>query len=220
MPVLNLEYNFLFACNPGTGSTSVSRVLVEQCNSRYFPEKSLKKNDVVIGWKHGLLKHLRMFDLIDEQTFDDLFKFVFVRNPYTYLLSDYIRHRQWRELIDQKGSWVQNSPSAQERIKMANSCSFREYLTWKNKNRKKNQGIDLFSHQVECANKIYQLEKMEEFLSDFHNKFEVKLEMRKVNRTRKSTSIDDNKDLLTKDVIEYINSTYDPTFVRYNYTKL
>ena len=220
MPILNLEYGFLFACNPGTGSSSVSYVLLEQCNSQWFPEKSLKINGVFIEFKHGLLKHIKQYNLIDSKTFDNLFKFCFVRNPYNFLLSDYLRHIQWKELLEDPKSWVHEQPAALKRIEMANKLSFHEYLIWKNKNNKENQTIDLFGDQVDCTNKIYKLEKMDEFLSDFNNKFGVELKMIKKNKTKKSTSIEDNKNLLNKDSINYINKIYEPTFQRYNYPQL
>ncbi len=220
MPVINLKHNFLFACNPGTGSTAISRALVKQFDSSYFPEDSVKVNDLVIEWKHGLLKHIKMYDLIDDQTFENLFKFVFVRNPYTFLLSDYIRHRQWKELLDREDSWISSSPRAQERVKIANSCSFQEYLVWKNKNRRIDEKVDLFTHQVECTNKIYKLENMDDFVIDFENKFGMKLVISRVNKTKSSTEIEDNNDLLTQSAIDYINKVYEPTFIRYNYQQL
>ncbi|MBR8829278.1 MAG: hypothetical protein DSM107014_15505 [Gomphosphaeria aponina SAG 52.96 = DSM 107014] len=219
MPVLNLEYGFLFACNPGTGSTSVSKVLINQLNSQWFPEKSITSCDVVMGFKHVPLRYIKQNNLIDSTTFNKLFKFCFVRNPYTFLVSDYIRHKQWKELLDKPDSWIQNQPQAQERVKIANSCSFQEYLEFKNRHRKENTTIELFAHQVECTDKFYKLEEMDEFIRDFYDRFKVQLKMVTINKTRKSTKLEDNQELLTKEVCEYINKIYEPSFTRYNYSQ-
>jgi hypothetical protein len=217
MPVLNLEYGFLFACNPGTGSTSVSHALINQCNSQWFPKESIRINQVFIEFKHGLLKQIKQYKLIDSETFDKLFKFVFVRNPYTFLLSDYLRHIQWRELLENPNSWVHQQPAAIERIEFANNSSFQEYLVWKNKG---TNSIDLFYYQTECVDKIYKLEEVDEFLRDFYNRFNFDLKIKQINKTKKSTKMEDNQELLTKDVVNYINEIYEPTFTRYNYPKL
>ena len=217
MPVLNLEYGFLFSCNPGTGSTSVSNVLINQCNSKWFPEKSIVIGKVFIEFKHGLLKHIKKYNLIDSKTFENLFKFGFVRNPYNFLLSDYLRHIQWRELLEDTNSWVHQQPVAIERIKMANQYSFQEYLKWKNK---ETTGIDIFFDSVECTDKVYKLEEMEEFINDFQQRFGILLKMQHINKTKKETTIEANQQLLTKDTIKYINEAYSPTFDRYNYSKL
>jgi len=76
---------FVFIHIPKTGGSSLKSIISSKCNIKGF-----KVDGELITW-HG--KSHSKFTKIDKQTYDNYFKFTFVRHPYNWIKSYYNFHK-------------------------------------------------------------------------------------------------------------------------------
>ena len=130
MPVISEKYSFIFICTPGTGSTSYSQFFLDNAEGKWLPSNDIfMPNGSKLDYKHASINELVDNSLIEKEVLSSFYKFTFVRNPYSWLLSDYKRHQTWASLLLDKKSWIQSDEPAKKRVKLALSEDFFGYVS-------------------------------------------------------------------------------------------
>jgi len=93
--ILSHQHQFIFFCNPKTGSTSVEKSLTPyqegqefNCGLRQFEDRFLTK--VLFQNKHLPPAMLKAW--LPQETWNNYYKFVFVRNPWDWFVSEWKYH--------------------------------------------------------------------------------------------------------------------------------
>lgn len=217
MPVYSESRKYLFVCTPGTGSTSFSAFLLDHVEGKWLPTDHVFLHDGTrLDYKHGTVSQVESANLLSHKEIQNLFKFCFVRNPYSWILSDYLRHRKWKKLLDDRASWVQRDREARQRIQLALEHSLLEYAEIRVK------PGDMFGRYVEQCDRWFRVEDLRrrpniwtelgEYLGDIRP-----TRLRHLNKTSVNTSLKANRDLFSDEVMQVILSRMLPTFERYGY---
>jgi hypothetical protein len=124
--VISDEYRYIFFCNPLTGSTSVSRTLVEGDCGYWTPKKDLYDQDgnKIVDRKHGTLNQVRAHGVIPEEKLGSYFKFAGIRNPFDQTVSQYYKMRKLGSTEDRPKYLGPDN----KHIKLASENEFPEYV--------------------------------------------------------------------------------------------
>lgn len=117
--LVSSKYNFLFVHVPKTGGTSIVRSLSRCRSNRLFRNPKHQP-----PYQHRSVQHLST--LFDPDVFDSLFKFAFVRNPWSYVASFYLYTKRHRRLLDRDISfadWLTMDPSVPRSTFQNKYCS-------------------------------------------------------------------------------------------------
>jgi hypothetical protein len=99
--ILSHKYKFIFFCNPKTGSTSIEKTLEvfqegEAFNLGLRQVYNHKTVKILFANKH--IPPLMLKAWLPKQTWDSYFKFVFVRNPWDWFVSEWKYHFSPRKI--------------------------------------------------------------------------------------------------------------------------
>jgi hypothetical protein len=114
--IVSEEKQALFLANPGTGSSSIEKLLLE-----------------TLHWKQVGKKHDGYEKLAREQDFElgGYFVFTTVRNPFDFLASEFSRFRgPWARLMVDPNCWIHKDKSVKERIKIAVSGDVESFVEY------------------------------------------------------------------------------------------
>ena len=91
MAVLCPQYGLLYLCVPKTGSSSVSRFLMDHAGGQWLPEEHIfnRRGEIVADRKHATLDQLKEHGLLSEEEIQKLTILISVRNPFDLVLSNY-----------------------------------------------------------------------------------------------------------------------------------
>lgn len=130
MAVISRKLGYLFICAPGTGSSSASKFLIESYEGEWIPAEDVVygEKQKTVSYKHSTIPQLLEIGALTQEELDGLFKFVAVRNPYQFWVSDWYRYRRWEALLADPNSWISRNPKLVKRVEMAKTTPLREYI--------------------------------------------------------------------------------------------
>ncbi len=104
MAIICRDYKLLFIQVPGTGCSSVSKVLKEQLGGEKLPQQDLMLAGKykLVGEKHNSLEQLVRYNLISRSELKSYLAFATVRNPFDRFATAYQRYVSswWETMIE------------------------------------------------------------------------------------------------------------------------
>ena len=132
--ILSETYNFLFLLSPGTGSTSVSRALVDAGVGVWCPQEDLQLSpgkEGLVPRKHTTYPHFKRWNLLP-RPLAEYQVVTTVRNPFDFWISEYLRHRhRWSAHLENPGSHIFTKASDAESVRQAVELEFPEWMRLK-----------------------------------------------------------------------------------------
>lgn len=215
MPIISDKFNFLYVCTPGTGSTSYSNFFLDYANARWLPQHDIfLPNNEKVDYKHASIQELLDCNLINASELSKYYKFTFTRNPYSWLLSDYKRHKNWIILLDDPNSWIHSDPESVKRVQLAQNEDFYNYV------KQRVKPGDIFGKYVEGCDEVFRIEDIKTGKAEGPK---VKLNtldwsmLQYANKTVGNTQLKDNEELFATCVINLISERCYETFEKYKY---
>jgi len=133
MAFVSHEHKLAFFAAPATGSSAIIRMFLDHGIGEYWPKEDVIEDDKrITPSKHSTIRQLKAGGLV--APIKDYFKFVGVRNPFSWYVAVYLRNRTSRmKNINNKSSWIYTLPEAErdryiERLRQQFEMTFPEYL--------------------------------------------------------------------------------------------
>ncbi len=119
MATICREHKLLFIMVPGTGCSSIGKVLTDKFGGEFIPKKSLyENNQKTLPYKHNTIRQLVKCGYLSRVELSIYLKFATVRNPFDLLTTEYQRLiGGWAErLIKVEESKLKQNISEDQRI--------------------------------------------------------------------------------------------------------
>jgi len=199
MPISH-KHKIIFVHIPKTGGTSIERFFGMTNNENMYEMKNISIDDVSFSLQHLTPYYLKTWPGLAKY-YDEYFKFVFVRNPYSRVVSEYFwRHRMKTDKINPVhfSKWLR---SFYKELDMDHKLPQVDYIYLDGK------------IQVDFVGRV---ENMNDDFSKIlkHIGMNESISLPKDNVTKKTI---DKKLLLTKENKEFIYSIYKKDFEQFNY---
>lgn len=98
MAIICREHNLLFIMVPGTGCSTIGKLLMSRFGGEWLPPETVFKDGRrVVPQKHCSIASMLKYDVVSESELDGLFKFATIRNPFDRFVTGYERA---------KGAWL------------------------------------------------------------------------------------------------------------------
>ena len=156
MAIVCSDINLLFFCAAKAGSTSISNMLIKNYQGKWLPENHIwdeKKNQILVDYKHSTFNHLIKYNLLSIDQITNLHIVVNTRNPFDWVLSDYLFKLQCYDLYLSANApdWIVARANI---LKQTASISFDEYVD----NKYNNKHSSVFAQYIDGIEKIEGLE--------------------------------------------------------------
>lgn len=224
MALVSFTGHMIFCPTSGTASTSIGRFLMEHGDFQWVPARSFVLDGVFVDYKHSGLRQLLEYNLIDTGFARDAWSFSLVRNPYSWYVSEYQRHRLWTYLLNDKTSWVHQDPNARARIMAAQGdfLGFCQLIVQQNHPlwvQSVASPWDLFHITATDCSAVFQYEALSSVEVELRHRLGLAsgCQLPFVNKTPVSTLLRDNLALFTETAVQLIQDIHRPSFERYGY---
>ncbi|MGC1305926.1 MAG: hypothetical protein WA885_01765 [Phormidesmis sp.] len=130
MAIICKEHDLLYLCTAKTGSTSVSSFLIEHFKGEWIPDENrMSRSGSLIDYKHSTLRELVENNLLDIKDIHKLNIFSTTRNPFSWVLSNYLFavkcYKQYESEGETAPGWILQGL---ERFKSIASVPFEDYV--------------------------------------------------------------------------------------------
>ncbi|MDJ0511345.1 MAG: sulfotransferase family 2 domain-containing protein [Crocosphaera sp.] len=92
MAIICPEKKLLFIMAPGTGSSSLGKVLIKNLNGEFIPSDNMYDGKKVINFKHTTIQEIIRYNIMSRAELAIHLKFTTIRNPFDLLASEYQRY--------------------------------------------------------------------------------------------------------------------------------
>lgn len=221
------EYELIYFASPGTGSTSIEYVFLEQLSGIYLEaNEHLFKYGTRHATFHELVKLKQKNDidalpLLSNIDLNNVIKVTSIRNPFEYYYADWFRNRnKWIDLLEDSESWVYQQPSKIRQIVKAVKLPFSDWLIDQlGEKFKSGVVMHLNREYVDTADVVLRLENLTEDLSKLSTYLELDNDLveLKLNVTKKSDSSSPYWQAYSKDARLLIEKVFEPTLSKFGY---
>lgn len=224
MPVRSDTFSYLFLFAPGTGSTAVGAALLEHCAGSWLPD-----DDRANSFKHATLDELAAADLLTREQIAGYFKIVGIRNPFDWLVADYVRWREkWPRVYEEK---YRDNPDREEarrtygwlhgrgsrrRMRLARTAPFAQWLEKELDPKRPRELQGRFHHDIQF---FLRQECMDEDFERLKGELGLPGQARVpvVNRTEQRDPDVHYRDYYTPALVDLVYRAFRPSFDRFGY---
>jgi hypothetical protein len=224
LALINYEEKTIFLASPGTGSTSISDILLRESGFKWLPSQSfVNAENRYIDYKHSGLTTLVETGFLPRTIVEEFWSFCFVRNPFDWYIAEFFRHLNWSYLLMDPHSWASENPVTRPRIEAAQNGDFESFVRLVMSQSRppragKTGSWDLFYETTADCKEVFRYESMIEAETIVCNRLRLRQKsFPYVNKTPVSTRVADHLNLFTADCIHLIQDTHRPTFESYGY---
>lgn len=194
MPI-DHKNNILFIHIPKTGGSSIENYLgIKQSGDNFlkYGEPTFEHDGILYSPQHFTCSMLKQH--LGDKYFD-FFKFTFVRNPYSRIISEYKWRKKYNKTASDLNKFIESSLTPIKRDHLVPQANFADDSV---------DFVGKFENLNEDFNKVLSINKL------------TKGTLKKINVTDRSISVDH----ISRKNINLINSVYREDFHKFNYKML
>lgn len=221
------NHNFIYFASPGTASTSIEHLLLQQLPARYINgDETLFK----YGTRHAQFPELKKLkerklllenNILNEIDLDNIVKITSIRNPFAYFYADWYRNRnKWLKELENPDSWVYQQPNKIKQIVKACTLEFSDWLIDQNQNVINNNIIRHLNHDyTNHADLFIRMENLDEDLDLMSKKLKLNkpLEKLTLNKTEVGNDRGEYWQFYSKKARDLVEKYYRPTLLKFDY---